>query len=222
MIRNYFFGSLTAFCLLALGACGGEKNSTDTNVAPSDGSTSETTDPGTESGTTGPGTTEVGETNSTVPGTTDGTTGPDDSTTAMAPTTTTASTTDEPSTTTADPSTTTVDPSTTTDEPSTTTDTGSTTDPVDPELQQCLQEVEQGDPCGVCACNECLTELQACSANPGCKAIRDCAQEAGCSGVDCIGPCGAVINMNGGVFGQPAQLAQAIGNCVDSQCASEC
>src|SRR5690606_22025519 len=87
MIRNYFFGSLTAFCLLALGACGGEKNSTDTNVAPSDGSTSETTDPGTESGTTGPGTTEVGETNSTVPGTTDGTTGPDDSTTAMAPTT---------------------------------------------------------------------------------------------------------------------------------------
>jgi hypothetical protein len=212
MIRNYFFGSMTALCLLALGACGDDKGGSDTNVAPTDpttdttNATTDTTDPTNATNETTEGTSEttVSPTTSELP-----TTGEPEVTTGPEPTT---ETTVEPETT----------DSSTTEEPGTTTEMTDPGTTGDPELQECLGQVEPNDPCGVCACTECLDELQACEANPGCKAIRDCGQMAGCTGVDCLGPCGGVINMNGGVFGQPAQLAQAIGNCVASQCKNEC
>ncbi|WAS96455.1 hypothetical protein [Nannocystis punicea] len=89
-------------------------------------------------------------------------------------------------------------------------------------VQQCLAAVHPGDPCGECACTKCLDEMQACQKDAGCKAIRDCAAEAGCGGIDCLGPCGDVIQMNGGPFGPSGMLAQEIGTCVDMQCQGQC
>ncbi|WAS93907.1 hypothetical protein [Nannocystis punicea] len=218
MIRNFFF-SMTAFSLLALGACGDDGKTSDTNVQETLGTTDSTTNGTTEPGTTEPGTTDATATE----GTGTSITGDDPTTTSPAttvePTTVEPETTTEPSTTTEEPGTTTEEPGTTTESTTTTTTDGTTTDD---ELMQCLENVNPGDPCGECACTECLEELQACEADAGCTAIRECAQEAGCGGIDCLGPCGDIIQMNGGPFGPSGMLAQQIGTCVDQQCQGQC
>lgn len=70
--------------------------------------------------------------------------------------------------------------------------------------------------CGICTCETCPDEWDACEADGGCFAILSCAQQAGCSGIQCyLGPCMQVIDQNGGVFGNSAGLAQAVANCAD-------
>ena len=216
MIRNFFFSSMTALGLLSLGACGDDGKTSETNVQ----ATEATTDTGTSNGSTEPGTTDTTE------GTGTSITSDDPTTTTPATTTTTTSTTttEGPNDTTTEPETT-ENPGTTTTEPGTTTEDTSTTDPgttTDDPLMQCLDSVNPGDPCGECACTECLEELQICAEDAGCQAIRDCAQESGCGGIDCLGPCGTVIQMNGGPFGPAGMKAQAIGTCVDTQCQGQC
>ncbi|MBX7084421.1 MAG: hypothetical protein K1X88_34765, partial [Nannocystaceae bacterium] len=49
-----------------------------------------------------------------------------------------------------------------------------------PVLDACL-EIAVND-CETCACNLCLDPLYACQQDPGCVAMRDCAQQAGCAG----------------------------------------
>lgn len=92
----------------------------------------------------------------------------------------------------------------------------------DGRVQQCLDQVEAGDRCGECACNHCIDELEVCEPDPDCRAIRECAHEARCTGIDCLGPCGEVINKHGGPFSESSKLAQAIGACVDRRCAGPC
>lgn len=120
----------------------------------------------------------------------------------------------------ADTTTTGVDASTGAD--TTTTDVdGTSTGELDP-IEQCLQEVELGDECGECSCMSCLEELRACQMDEGCVEIRICAQEAGCGGLDCLGPCSSVITLYGGPFGESGMLAQAIGYCVGTECPGLC
>lgn len=70
-----------------------------------------------------------------------------------------------------------------------------------------------------CACANCACELGTCQADPGCVAIRECAQQMGCSGTDCLGPCGSVISAHP----DSTTAALAVGNCVDAhQCPVTC
>jgi hypothetical protein len=85
-------------------------------------------------------------------------------------------------------------------------------------LDTCLEMAV--DACEQCACNNCLAELTACQEDPGCVEIRTCAQQAGCTGVGCLGPCGDVINANGGPLGQSAGLASALSDCYEGACAN--
>ncbi|MEZ4373076.1 MAG: hypothetical protein AB7S68_16010 [Polyangiaceae bacterium] len=78
------------------------------------------------------------------------------------------------------------------------------------------------DDCDVCTCDGCRAEWDACQDDMGCIAIVDCAKAAGCSGAQCLGPCGQVIQQNGGVQGQPAQLALGLGTCQSTTCGSDC
>lgn len=72
--------------------------------------------------------------------------------------------------------------------------------------------------CETCACNTCLTQLQACEQDPGCVAIRMCAQQNMCTGIGCLGPCGAVIDEHGGALGPSAGLASMLSDCVEGGC----
>ncbi len=177
-------------------------------------------DPSTAGGTVTVGGSSTGSGSGTT------TTGDTPTTTGDPETSTTSGTTEtvEPTTTGVDP-TTTGDPQTsttsgtTTDEPGTTTTPDTTTgDPV----QECLDMVPPGEPCAECACTSCPDEFQACQADPGCVAIRECAQENMCTGQDCLVPCGQVIMENGGFVGQPAMKAIALGMCIGSSCAERC
>ncbi|MCA9626116.1 MAG: hypothetical protein KC766_00560 [Myxococcales bacterium] len=78
------------------------------------------------------------------------------------------------------------------------------------------------DDCDVCTCDGCRDEWDTCQGDGGCVAIYECAQDAGCSGAQCLGPCGSVIQQNGGVTGQPAQLALGLGTCQSTTCGSDC
>jgi hypothetical protein len=43
-----------------------------------------------------------------------------------------------------------------------------------------------------------------------------------CTGIGCLGPCGMVIDMYGGVGGPSASLGLALSGCVDMNCMMEC
>ena len=166
-------------------------------------------------GSTGGAASTSGDVPTTDPTTT--TTGATESggTSTTEPATTEPPTTGDTSTTGADPSTT--DVTATTGEPGTTS-TGETGDP----LAQCLMMVDPGDMCGECVCTNCTMEFEDCQADMGCTKIFKCAQESGCSGADCVGPCGATINMYGGFMGESAAKAITLGMCVGNMCAMEC
>lgn len=96
-------------------------------------------------------------------------------------------------------------------------------DPGDPSdsgipnpVQECLDTAS--DSCQECGCNSCLAEFGACEADIGCVVIRICTENAMCSGVDCLGPCGDVINDNGGAFGEPLATLITLGDCMDAAC----
>lgn len=92
----------------------------------------------------------------------------------------------------------------------------------DDRVAQCLDQVEAGERCGECACENCIDALEVCEPDASCRAIRACAHAARCTGAACLGPCGDVIREHGGPFGRPARLAHAIGLCVDRRCAEPC
>ena len=87
---------------------------------------------------------------------------------------------------------------------------------VDPSLMQCLDATTNA--CEECACNNCLTQVMDCQLDIGCVAIRICAQAHGCTGIDCLGPCGDVINDHGGPFGESVGLATALSDCYTGAC----
>lgn len=82
--------------------------------------------------------------------------------------------------------------------------------------QECLDMA--ANDCEVCACENCLPQLQACQMDPGCVEIRMCAQENMCTGIECLGPCGDVIDANGGAFGESASLASDLSDCYEGAC----
>ena len=86
----------------------------------------------------------------------------------------------------------------------------------DPVLDACLGMAT--NECETCACNMCLDPLYACQQDVGCVAMRDCAEAAGCAGTECAEPCGAVIEMYGGYFGDSANLALALSECLEPAC----
>lgn len=102
-------------------------------------------------------------------------------------------------------------------------DAGTTGEPPDPaEVEMCLEQVEEGDACGECGCNNCLAQLQACNDNEGCVAIRDCARENMCTGLACLEVCGDTIDMYGGLAGESAMLALVVSDCIEKQCPGLC
>lgn len=86
----------------------------------------------------------------------------------------------------------------------------------DPVLDACLDIAV--DACQQCACNLCLDPLYACQQDPGCVAMRDCAEQNGCQGADCLEPCGAVVDMYGGPFGASGALALELSDCLVASC----
>lgn len=92
-------------------------------------------------------------------------------------------------------------------------DTGGTEEP---GVESCVAQSDGSD-CSVCACTNCFFELQACQADAGCVAIRECAQETGCIGIACYtdGHCTKVIDANGGPLGDSASLARDVSDCVE-------
>ena len=84
------------------------------------------------------------------------------------------------------------------------------------------QCVDPAAGCDACVCESCGAEVDACMADVGCVAITDCAQAMMCTGVDCLGPCGDVIEMHGGPLGPSATLASALSDCRTTLCADLC
>lgn len=98
----------------------------------------------------------------------------------------------------------------------TTMPSGDDTGSGDPVLDGCLDIAV--DECQTCACNLCLDPLYACEQDSGCVAMRDCAEQYGCEGADCLEPCGAVVDMYGGPFGASGALALALSDCLAAAC----
>lgn len=88
------------------------------------------------------------------------------------------------------------------------------TGPGESDLDSCLDQATND--CEICACNNCLAELTACEADPGCVEVRMCAQETGCTGLGCLGPCGDVIDEAGGLGGQSVMLALQVSDCYEA------
>lgn len=74
------------------------------------------------------------------------------------------------------------------------------------------------DACEACGCGNCLAPFDACQADAGCVAIRECATQADCAGIACAGPCGDTINDHGGVFGASLAILTTLGECMDAGC----
>ena len=92
--------------------------------------------------------------------------------------------------------------------------------PMDPEA--CRAAIPNFDPaCASCVCDACTQAMQDCSADPGCVAIRTCAQKALCSpycfyvpnGDYNAAPCYAVLNENGGPNAPSGSLFLAVWDC---------
>ena len=86
----------------------------------------------------------------------------------------------------------------------------------DPVLDACLEIATT--PCETCACDLCLEPLYACQQDPGCVAMRDCAEQSGCAGAECLEPCGPVIDRYGGPFGESGALALTLSECLSAAC----
>lgn len=98
---------------------------------------------------------------------------------------------------------------------------GAGTEGDDPEVAACIEEA--ANDCEICACNNCLDQLLACQGDAGCVEIRMCAQETGCTGLDCLGDCGDVIDGAGGPLGPSAALALMLSDCYDGVgCNNQC
>jgi hypothetical protein len=83
--------------------------------------------------------------------------------------------------------------------------------------------IDMNDPCEVCVATSCTMQALACCQQPGCLDIVRCAQEKGCSGIDCYAPetCKDVIDKAGG----PAvatMYAKPLGDCALASCKDKC
>jgi len=142
---------------------------------------------------------------------------PDDSTTNVDPSTTSGPV--DPTTTTVDPDTGEPDPgSTGAPDPDTTGDTTSAPDPI----AACKAEEDPPTACHDCICDNCYENYQACVNDEGCTAIRGCAEETGCMGLDCLDSCGPVIDMYGGFLGMSAKIGLDLNQCLGDNCMMEC
>ena len=107
------------------------------------------------------------------------------------------------------------------------TSNGTTSGPVECDntdaalIDTCKQQAADMGTCpevGDCACDSCACELAACEADPGCTAIRECAQMVGCMGLDCYAPetCMQVIDDAGGVAGDSAAIGLELNSCIET------
>ncbi len=98
----------------------------------------------------------------------------------------------------------------------------------DPTLCREIAQTGYGTFCEAvhgCACDSCSSEFLDCNTSEGCQAILNCAIETGCRGIECVTPCGAVIQQYGGTGtgGIEVQMALAVSECVvTAQCATAC
>jgi hypothetical protein len=207
MVRKLFF-TVTA-CGLLFTACGDDKGSTDTAA------TTPLTTTGDESTAGTNNTTMIDEPTTAGPTTSDDTTGVVDPSTSTGPVDPSTSTGPDPDTTTPTTVDTTTDP-----------DPGTSSETTDPSggdpVEECKMMADPMNACSDCVCENCLEQLQACQADEGCVAIRMCAEETGCTGIDCLGACGDVINMYGGIGGESAMIGLQISMCLDQNCADQC
>ena len=110
------------------------------------------------------------------------------------------------------------------------------------EVQRCL--CEGGDPatcedkppkvdcenladdCMTCGCEDCPREYADCTANAGCRKIRDCIEEHACDlggpgaqSCDSSDACGDVIDANGGAESPSNELFNRLANCsIEADC----
>jgi len=92
------------------------------------------------------------------------------------------------------------------------------------EIEECgPSSIDPDDPCELCVATSCTTEALACCEQPGCLDIISCAQDTGCSGLDCYAPetCKDVIDSAGGPI-TATQFAQPLGDCAIANCSAEC
>jgi hypothetical protein len=71
-------------------------------------------------------------------------------------------------------------------------------------------------PCEKCACTACFDAMVACYVHGGCPDILHCANQTGCTGVDCYQPstCQSVIDRWGGPLGDSTSLAMTLFSCL--------
>jgi hypothetical protein len=82
---------------------------------------------------------------------------------------------------------------------------------------------EANSVCEKCACTSCFGDITACFADSGCPAILSCANQTGCSGIDCLQPstCETIIDQFGGISGSSVGLALPLFSCLQ-QAACPC
>jgi hypothetical protein len=82
--------------------------------------------------------------------------------------------------------------------------------------------VTTSTPCNACVNDHCPVELDTCQLDVGCNAICECAEMNMCSGANCLGPCGMVIEMHGGPNGSGVVLALNLSECISFNCQGQC
>jgi len=85
-----------------------------------------------------------------------------------------------------------------------------------PPSSQCYAQAQND--CERCACQFCFDNIAPCFEDAGCPAILQCANQTGCSGIDCLNAstCGAVISQYGGPSGPSVGLALPLFQCLRS------
>jgi len=86
-------------------------------------------------------------------------------------------------------------------------------------------QVLASNACDQCLCTTCASPVIECFSNFGCALILACAQQSGCTGLDCYSAstCRPVIDQFGGLKGKAMSDVLALLNCsVSSQAACSC
>jgi hypothetical protein len=83
-------------------------------------------------------------------------------------------------------------------------------------IDQCVQNAQSD--CERCVCKACNTSLDACFQDAGCPLILQCANQTGCTGIDCYRPdtCASVIDRFGGIGSPSVSLAIPLFGCAQS------
>ncbi|HEX7670982.1 MAG TPA: hypothetical protein VF395_15410, partial [Polyangiaceae bacterium] len=83
-------------------------------------------------------------------------------------------------------------------------------------VDQCVASAQSD--CERCVCKSCNTSLDGCFQDPGCPLILQCANQTGCTGIDCYGPstCQSVIDKFGGIGSASVNLAIPLFGCAQT------